>query len=365
MKFSRILAAVIVVAATLWIGSGVLGRTEQPAETTSENAAQAEAPLFQVAVVTARVEDHSRELLISGHTEADNRASAVARAQGSIVELKVKRGDQVKEGDVLATLSDEARDAQVTEAEALVLQRQTELQSKLQLIKRGVLPANDEKQLEAELRGAEASLAAAKAERERGLILAPITGVVSNAPMTTGQAVQAGSMVAEVIALDPMLAVAEVAERQLGQIKVGDTAGVHLVTGQVATGKVRYVSPTASAGTRTYRVEVALDNADHAIADGVTAQVAFKLAPAPAMRVPRSALTFSASGELSVRTVDDTGVVVSVPVTIVEDAHDALWLTGPKDGARVIVRGQDFVKDGQHVEPVDVTDAPSALISNS
>ncbi len=49
-------------------------------------------------------------------------------------------------------------------------------------------------------------------------------------------------MVAEVIALDPMLAVAEVAERQLGQIKVGETAEVRLVTGQTAEGKVRYVS---------------------------------------------------------------------------------------------------------------------------
>ena len=31
----------------------------------------------------------------------------------------------------------------------------------------------------------------------------------------------------------------------------------------------------------------------------------------------------------------------------------------------IIVRGQDFVKDGQHVQPVDVTNAPPALLSNS
>jgi membrane fusion protein, multidrug efflux system len=81
--------------------------------------------------------------------------------------------------------------------------------------------------------------------------------------------------------------------------------------------------------------------------------------------VPRSALTFSAAGELSVRTVDDTGVVASVPVKVVEDAREELWLTGPKDGEKVIVRGQDFVKDGQNVQPVDVTNAPPALLSNS
>ncbi len=365
MKFSRILAAVVIIAATLWIGSGVFGRTETPPEATTETAAPAAQPLFQVAVIAVHVEEHSRGLLVSGRTEADNRASAVARTTGSIVELKVDRGDVVRQGDVLATLSDEARDAQVAEAEALVQQRKADLDTKLPLIKRGIVPANDKNQLEADLRSAEASLAAAEAERERGLVRAPISGVVSDVPMTTGQAMQPNMTVAEVIALDPMLAVAEIAERQLGEIKVGDTAEVRLVTGQRAVGKVRYVSPTASSGTRTYRVEVELDNADHAIADGVTAEVKFQLPPVAAVRVPRSALTFSEAGKLSVRTVGAGGIVASVPVSIVEDAREDIWLAGPKDGDMVIVQGQDFVKDGQKVQPVDATKAPAELLSKS
>ena len=133
MTFSRILAAIIVVAATLWIGSGVLGRTEHAGRGHRRGRREGSAAaLFQVAVIAAHVEEHSRGLVLSGHTEADNRASAVARATGSIVELKVKRGDQVKEGDVIATLSDEARDAQVAQAEALVQQRQADLDAKLQ-----------------------------------------------------------------------------------------------------------------------------------------------------------------------------------------------------------------------------------------
>jgi multidrug efflux system membrane fusion protein len=364
MMFSRILAAIVIVAATLWIGSGVLGRTETPAEGAKAAEAPA-APLFKVATIDARVEGHSRSLVLSGRTEADDRASAVARTVGSILELKVRRGDIVKEGDVIATLSDEAREAQVAEAEALVQQRQADLDAKSQLMKRGIIPANDRNQLQADLRSAEAALAMAKAEYDRGVVRAPISGVVSNAPMRTGQSMQVNSMVAEVIALDPMLAVAEIAERQLGEVKVGDPAVVRLVTGQTAEGKVRYISSTASEGTRTYRVEVVLPNAEHAIADGVTAEVEFKLAPVPSARIPRSALTFSAEGELSVRTVGADGVVASVPVGIVEDGHDEIWVSGPKDSVKVIVQGQDFVKDGQKVEPIDAASAPAALISSS
>jgi membrane fusion protein, multidrug efflux system len=366
MIYSRILAIVLIVAATLWIGSGVFGRTEAPADAHGAPAAAApvEHALFQVAVTPVKVEEHSRVLSLSGRTEADNRASAIARTAGSIVELNVKRGDRVKEGDVIATLSDEAREAQVAQAQALVDQKRIDLEAKLKLIKRGVIAANEENALQAELRAAEAALAMAKAEHMRGLIIAPISGVVSGSPMTTGQAVDANMMVAEVIALDPMLAVAEVAERQLGAIKVGDEAGVRLVTGQTATGIVRYVAPTASTGTRTYRVEVEVDNSDLSIPDGVTAEVEFKLSPVPSARVPRSALTFSAAGELSVRVVGDDGIVSSVPVGVVEDAREEIWISGPKDGAKIIVQGQDFVKDGQKVGTVDAEGAPAPTVTS-
>jgi multidrug efflux system membrane fusion protein len=343
----------------------VLGRTEEPAEATAPAETPETRPLFQVAVLDAEVESHVGNLVLSGRTEADDRGSAVTRTSGTLVEINVRRGDEVAEGDVIATLSDEAREAQVAQALALVEQRRTDLEAKSRLIERGIMAANDKMQLQAELRAAEAALALAEAEHKRRLVKAPISGVVSNVPVSAGQALDTGSVVAEIIALDPMLAVAEVAERQLGDIRAGSTATVHLITGRGETGVVRFISPTASQGTRTYRVEVELDNKDRSIPDGVTAEVEFELAPTDAIRLPRSALTFSTAGELSVRTVSSEGMVASVPVTIIEDAREEVWVAGPSDGARVIVQGQDFVKDGQKVDPVDIGNVDPALISRS
>jgi multidrug efflux system membrane fusion protein len=194
-------------------------------------------------------------------------------------------------------------------------------------------------------------------------VRAPISGVVSDVPVTAGQAMQLNTVVANVVALDPMLAVIEVAERQLAGVHVGDRAHVKLVTGGDAEGTVRFISPTASEQTRTYRVDVELDNASGAIPDGITCQVVLQLAPVDAVRIPRSALTFTAEGELGVRTVSSDGVVATVPVAIVEDARDEVWVAGPSSGVRVIVQGQDFVKDGQVVDAVAAE--ASALISRS
>jgi multidrug efflux system membrane fusion protein len=343
MMYSRILAVVIVVAASLWIGSGVFGRTEHPEEAAAP-AEQAPAPLFRVAVIEPVQENHARGITLSGRTEADDRGRAVARTTGSLLELNVKRGDRVEKDEVIAVLSDEAREARVAEAEAMVVMRRTTLEAKLPLIKRGIVAANEQEQLEADLRGAEAALAMAKAEFERGQVRAPLAGMVSDVPVSTGQALEMNATVAEIVSLDPMLAVVEVAERQLGGIEVGDRASVRLVTGATAEGAVRFVSPTASEGTRTYRVDVELDNSGGDIPDGVTAEVEFKLAPVMAARVPRSALVFSAEGALSLRIVDAEGNVGSVPVQVVEDLRDEMWLAGLPAGAIILVQGQYLVK---------------------
>jgi multidrug efflux system membrane fusion protein len=353
MKASRIAAGVLVLAAAGWIASGSYGKDErQAAQQAAVASTQTPAPRFKVAVMPAQVEAHARRVILSGRTEADKRATAMARASGIIVDLKVKRGSVVKTGEVIAVLSDEAREAQVAQARARLTQRRQELGARLKLIEQGNMAALQRPQLEAELKSAEAVFAQAEAERDKGQVLAPISGVVNEVPVEVGQALQAGANIAEVIALDPMLAVVEIAERQLGGVKDGDRAEVRLVTGDKAAGTVRFVSRKASSQTRTYRVEIGLENSRGRIPDGVTCEVDLLLAAVPAARVPRSALTFSSEGKLGVRVVGEGDKVAFVPVTMVEDAFDQLWLSGLAAGTRIIVHGQDFVKEGEVVETV-------------
>jgi multidrug efflux system membrane fusion protein len=359
MKASRVTALGVVAAATLWIFSGHLLPREtaqsDAAIRTSESAAKKP---FRVGVTDARLGPHSRKLVLSGHTEADRRVVLTARTGGVLTELKVRRGSVVKEGDVIAVLSDEARISQVAQGKSLVMQRQAELEAKRPLIAIGANPKLDLVNLQAQLDAAKAALASAEAELERGVIRAPWAGVISDVTVEVGKAAFsfAGADICTLVALDPMLAVVEVSERKLAGIKVGDMAEVRLITGETASGKVRFVSKTASQTTRTYRIEIELPNADGAIPDGISAEVAIPLAAMAATRVPRSALTFSSTGDLGVRTVDGSGVVGFLPVNVIEDEQTSMWLGGIPDGARVIVQGQDFVREGQHVEAVPATE---------
>ncbi len=356
MKASRIAAIVLVAAVTLWVASGYLlprdSSEGQAAIRPSETKAQ---PSFRVEVISAKTLDHNPALVLSGRTEADHKVVLKARTGGVLNELQVKRGQHVRKGDVIAILADEAREAQVQQAEALVQQRTAELEAKRTLIASGTLPKLDLVNLEAQYKSAQAALATARAEHERSIVHAPWDGVITSVPAQVGDAAFSfsGAEIATLVALDPMLAVGEVPERKLAGITVGQTAEVRLVTGQRVTGRVRYVAPSASPITRTYRVEVVVPNPEGAIPDGITSEIAVSLHPIPATRLPRSALTISSAGDIGIRVVDASNKVAFVPVQLVEDLQDSMWVSGVGDGARVIVRGQDFVHDGQIVAAVD------------
>ncbi len=352
MKASRLVAIGLVVLAAAWIGSGYLMHSEHPESQAAIRPAEKVENPFRVAVLTAVQEDHARKLTLSGRTEAYHKMMAVARTNGVVVKLNVRRGDHVKTGDVIAVLSDEAREAQVAQARALVAQRMAELDAKRRLAESGAVARLDLANIEAQTKAAQATLAAADAEAERGAVIAPWDGVVTDVPVQLGQAMQSGKEVAQIVGLDPMLAVVEVAERKLAGVKVGSPATIRLVTGTTAEGKIRFVSKSASATTRTYRVEVEVPNADGAIPDGITAEVSLKLKAEPATRIPRSALTFSSGGDLGVRVVGEGDKVEFLKVSIAEDAQSQMWVTGIADGSRVIVQGQDFVREGEKVTPV-------------
>ena len=163
----------------------------------------------------------------------------------------------------------------------------------------------------------------------------------------------AGGEVATVLNLDPILAVGEVSERDLGYLKIGDEADIRLVDGQTVKGKVRYISRDASAQTRTFRIEVAIPNGTGAIPAGMTAEIMLRAVPTDAVILPRSVVTLSGNGDLGIRAVDKDNKVTFHPIDLVDDTPTGLVLGGIPTDARIIVAGQDLVTRRRRGEAVE------------
>jgi multidrug efflux system membrane fusion protein len=358
LKGGKLGALALILLAVVWIGSGyIFPHQEAPAATPAQQVDQK----FRVAVMTAKTERYQPQLVLSGRTEAEKKVAVVSRTQAIISELRVKRGDVVKQGDVLAVLTDDGRNAQLSQARALVQQRKAEYEARSKLVEQGNLPKLEMNNIASQLRAAEAALAQAEAEVQRIRITAPWDGVVDQVSAEQGQFLMltpnmgqgaGGNEIARMISLNPIIAIVEVSEKRLGGVRLGEPAELRLVSGEVVKGKVRYVSKSASATTRTYRVDIEAPNPDNKIADGITTDVAISLATVEATKVPRSALTFSAQGKLGIRAVSAENKVVFVPIELVSDEQQSMWVRGIADGTRVIVQGQDFVREDQVVDVV-------------
>ena len=201
------------------------------------------------------------------------------------------------------------------------------------------------------IRSAEAGVAIAQREIARLEIHAPFTGILETDTAELGSLLQPGGLCATVIELDKVRLVGFLPEAALAKVREGAPAAARLATGEEVRGTVSFLSRSSDPQTRTFRVEVEIDNPDLAIRDGQTVEMVIAVPGASAHLVPQSALTLDDEGRLGLRLAQD-GVAAFAPVDIVRDTREGTLVTGLPDTADIIVVGQEYVAEGV---PVDVS----------
>jgi len=369
-RFHKIAAVAVLIGFSAWMVTGKfssVGSAAAEAEAPAAGQASpeqpkpaAEAPQAAprtVAVVKPPRSSHARAIRLSGQTEADKRAVLGTRSAGIIRELPIEEGQAVKAGDLMISLDLEDKPAMVEMAKQVVKQREAELAASQRLTKTG---AQAKLQLDTSvsaLATAKSQLEAAQAELDKMRNVAPFNGIVDKVDVEIGSTVMQGAEIATLLSLDPVLVKGEVSERDLSHLKIGDNAEAQLVNGEKVTGKVRYISRDASPMTRTFRIEVAIPNPDLRIPAGMTAEITLRAAATDAVVLPRSVVTLSDNGDLGIRAADPQSKVVFYPIDLVDDLPQGLVLGGIPADARVIVAGQDLVKEGDTVNAVDADPA--------
>lgn len=354
LRFHQIAAVVVLIVFAVWVATGQfssVGSAAQEKPQTPEKVEVKAAPPT-VAVVQPPHEMHSRAIRVAGHTEADKRSVLATRAGGIIAELPVKKGDRIKQGDLVLRLDTEGKKAAVETAKQLLAQRQAETAAAEKLAKSGNLPRLQLDQSRSALAQAQSQLEAAEADLERTRVFAPFNGLIDKVPVEQGASVAQGGEVATLIKLDPIIAVGQISEREIGYVRIGDEANIRLVDDRVVKGKVRYISRDAASETRTFRIEVAVPNEDYAIPAGMTTEIELAAQPTDSVMLPRSVITLGDKGALGIRAVDKEDKVVFYPIDLVDDTPNGLVLAGIPDDARVIVAGQELVTEGDVVDPV-------------
>ena len=318
------------------------------------NAAQATAKPFRVQVAKVSAEPRDAVLVLRGRTEVKARVAVRSETAGIVREMPTQKGERVSAGRLLCRLDAATREADILEAEARVDEARAAHEASRKLTKRGFTSDLKTKGDKRSLGTARALLQRAELDMARTKITAPIDGIIEEQTARVGDYLEVGSACATLVQMDPILLVGAVSERNVTALRVGQSVDARLVTGELTRGVLKFISPTSDTATHTFRIEAEVDNKGLKLRDGVTADIKIPLTVRPAHRIRPSTLSLNDEGSIGVKTVTDENRVAFVPIQILSDGRDSIWVDGLPDEATVITIGQEYVRDGQLVEPVHV-----------
>lgn len=246
-----------------------------------------------VAVMKSNSEFYKPEILLKATALSERRVNVRAKTSGEVVKIGARQGEFIKKDFILCSL--------------------------------GVVELN------------------------RTEVKSPFSGYIESV-VKPGNFIERGQVCATIIQLDPIIFVAEVPEISIAKVKVGQNVDINLVTGQKVSGILSFVSKSASPATKTFRVEVEIQNKDGLIKDGLTADLIIKTDKVKAHNISPSILILDDDGNLGVRITNSENIVEFYEIEIVQDSPEGLRATGIPEGSNIIIQGQGFVEEGQLVQ---------------
>jgi len=144
-------------------------------------------------------------------------------------------------------------------------------------------------------------------------------------------------------------------------VDVDDTAEARLATGETVRGRIRYVAPVADEATRTFEVELEVDNSGGNLRAGGTAELRIPAENVLAHRVSPSLLTLDDAGNVGVKIINGLGQVEFIVADIALSSNAGVWLAGLPETATIITVGQGYVASGSIVDAIPETDVETAV----
>lgn len=350
MKKSHLIALSIGVFALLWIMSGVLLPSSKDDEVIASEVK--EETIFEVRVRSSKAKAIINDVELTGRTHASRSVDLKAETEGQVTKVIAEKGSEVKETDLIAELEEQDRSARLAEASERLEQRQIEYNAAKSLENKGFNSKVRLAQAAADLEEAKAVLEKAKLDLENTKIIAPFDGIIYEQEIEIGDYVSPGNMMFSIVDLDPIDVRGFATEQQVRQIDLGSKADVVFTDGSKAQATLSYIAPVANPQTRTFAIELELENAQKNIVEGMTVQISIPGLQKSAHSISPSVLSLNDAGQVGVKIVSSDNKVEFKPVVILSDRPDYMLVEGLPEKANIITVGQDFVVEGQLVKPV-------------
>jgi len=297
------------------------------------------------------------------------------RVPGKIIERKVRIGDTVKKGEVVAQLDPVDAQKQLASARAALDAAEHRLRYAQQQLDRDSAQAAQNLISASQLEQTQDAFSTAQAARDQAAaqwvvarnnlqynsLSADHDGVITSENADTGQVVAAGQAVYGLAWSGDTDVTLDAAASDLGRIAIGQAASVTFAALPERTfqARVREITPTADPQSRTYRVRLTLDQPGNLVRLGMTGDAT--LAPVAAaassgpktFTVPATAIFHQGNSPAVWVVNSNTSSLELRPVSVSSYGDHTTVITGGlHDGETMVVAGVHTVFAGQHVTAV-------------
>jgi len=270
----RIIIALVVIALAGGIWRALSAKRTQQLAASDAAQTQGQIEFSQNDVFTAEVREITQGLAVSGTVKALNYAVIKARVAGEVKEIKVREGDSVTAGQVLARIDPleyqrrfEQAQEQASAAKSQMEIAQRQWDTNKALVDQGFISKTALDNSLASFQGAVASHKAAIAgadvarkSLDDSVLRAPFSGVIAVRAAQLGERVGIDAKVLELVDLRQLEVEAPLSPSDSLDIKMGQTARLQIEDrADLVTAHVTRMSPSAQAGSRSVLVYLTLD----------------------------------------------------------------------------------------------------------
>ena len=185
------------------------------------------------------------------------------------------------------------------------------------------------------------------------MLLSPISGVVTARNYDVGDMYAMSAPVFTVEQISPVKLLVAISESDYSKVGKGDSVEItaDAIPGKTFYGKITRIYPTIDPATRTFTVEVVVENNYKTLRPGMFARVTIKFGSNESVVIPDVAVVKQqGSGERFVYVVNEDGTVSYVKVVLGRRmGAEYEVLEGLVDGATIVTGGQIRLKDGVKV----------------
>lgn len=345
------------------------------------------ARVIGVSVARARTGPVRDEIEITGSLKPKEQVDVTSKVTGRVESIHLQVGDYIKQGQVIAQLEDAEVAQQVRRAQAArEVVRATQQQRKeelanakadgdraKQLFDSGLLSRQEYDAKVTAFRVFQAQMALVAAQEEQAAaelreltiqrgqmkIVAPISGYIAQKYVDIGAVVSPSTPIARVVNLSTMVTVANVPEKDVSRLRVGNRAVVTVDAfgKEEHIGKIARISPVLDVATRTALVEVEIPNADAGLRAEMFARVKLDLgAMRQAVLVPRESLVYRGQ-QAGVYVMQQKKPVFRPVDTGNPHGNDIEVLANLDAGATIIGKGAAMLQEGDQIRILEAKEA--------